>query len=90
MLLILLVAWKLREDTQFPPKEENLPKAAKFTLLWATKDPERIMESKVFWILVETDLCTVISECPRLSPTLFKQLRSFMEFKVNFHNVSIK
>lgn len=47
------------------------------------------MESKVFWILVEMDLHTVISQWPRLSPTLFKQLQGFVEFKDNFHSVSI-
>jgi len=53
------------------------------------KDPERIKESKIFWILVEMDLHIVISQWPRLSPTLFEQLRAFTEFKAEFHNVYI-
>lgn len=90
LLLILLIAWHLPEGSQFPPQEENLPKATKFTSLWSTKDLERIKESKIFWILVEMDLRTIISQRPRLSPTLFEQLRAFTESKSDLHNVSIR
>lgn len=86
----MLVAWHLLEDSQFPPYEEYLLEAAKFTSLWSTKDPERIKESNIFWILTEMDLRTVISQRPRLFPTLFEQLRAFAEFKADFHNVSIR
>lgn len=61
-----------------------------FTSLWASKDPERIKESKIFWILVEMDLRIVISQWPRLSPTLFVYFRAFMEFKADLHNVAIQ
>lgn len=61
LLLIVLVAWRLPEDIKFPPYDEDLVEAAQFASLWETKDPERIMESKFFWILVNMDLYTVIS-----------------------------
>lgn len=35
------------------------------------------------------DLRIVISQWPRLSPTLYEKLRAFTNFKVDFHNVSI-
>lgn len=39
---IVLVAGELLEDIQFPPIERDLPEAAKYALLWATKDAHRI------------------------------------------------
>jgi len=47
------------------------------------------METKVLWVVVEMDLCVVISQRPRLSPKLFGQLEAYVEFKVYFHNVFI-
>lgn len=55
-------------------QDEDLLEAMKFASLWAMKDLERISESKFLWILIEMDLHTVISQWPRLSPTLFEQL----------------
>lgn len=47
-LLIVLVAWRTPEDSQFPPQEPNLPNAAKFALLWATKDTAWVTNTKMF------------------------------------------
>lgn len=69
-----MVARRLREDSHFPPQDEELREVAKFALLWATKDLDRVREANVFWILVEMDLRSVINQRSRLSPTLFKQL----------------
>lgn len=44
----------------------------------------------MFWVLVEMDLCTVISQRPRLSPTLLEKLEAYVEFKADFHNVTIR
>lgn len=41
LLLIILVAWQLSEDNQFPPLNETLIEAVKFALLWQTKDVDR-------------------------------------------------
>lgn len=45
---IVLVTWDFLEDNQFPLVEKDLPEAAKFASLWATKDVARVTESKVF------------------------------------------
>jgi len=71
-LLIVLIAWQFSKDSQFPPQDEDSLEAVKFTSLWAVNDPERITKSKFFWILVKMDLCIVISQRPRFSPTLFE------------------
>lgn len=48
LLSIVVVAWELPEDSQFPLIASDLPGAAKFASLWATKDPERVKNSKIF------------------------------------------
>ena len=53
---IILVAWELPENSYFPSVVLNLLEAAKYALLWATKDVERIKESKIFWILMEMNI----------------------------------
>lgn len=35
---IVLVAWKLPKDNQFPSVTTDLPEAEKYASLWATKD----------------------------------------------------
>lgn len=44
----------------------------------------------MLWVLIEMDLCMVISQRSRLSSTLYEQLEPYAEFKANFHNVSIR
>jgi len=55
-LSILLVTWELPEDSQCPSIEQDLPEAAKYALLWATKDTKRIRETKIFWVLMEVSI----------------------------------
>jgi len=81
--------WSLLEDSQFPPKADDLPEVVKFASLWATNDPVRVMETRMLWVLVEMDLYMVINQRLRLSPTIFEKLEAYVEFKVNFHSVSI-
>lgn len=38
LLSIVLVAWELPEDSQFPSVMLNLPEAVKYDSLWETKD----------------------------------------------------
>jgi len=38
LLSIVLVAWELLEDSQFPSIALDLPEAAKYASLWVTKD----------------------------------------------------
>lgn len=40
LLSIVLVAWELPEDSQFPSVMPDLPEATKYALLWATKDAQ--------------------------------------------------
>jgi len=37
-LSIMLIAWELPEDSQFPPMDKGLAESTQFTSLWATKD----------------------------------------------------
>ena len=87
LLLITLVAWRKPEENQFPQHDPNLCEAAKFTSLWATKDPNYIMEINICWVLFESDLRMVINEWPRLSPRLNVQYVNIVDFKANFHNL---
>ena len=56
MLLIVLVAWELLEESQFPSVAPNLPEAAKYASLWLTKDIQRVQDSKILWILMEMNI----------------------------------
>lgn len=62
LLSVMLVAWDLPEDSQFPPVEKDLPKAANFASLWATKDVARVTERKLFWVLMEAIICMAINQ----------------------------
>lgn len=70
----MLVAWELPKDNQFPPITSDLPKEVKFASLWATKNVERVKESKIFWVLMEASICVAINLKPRLSPIVYEQL----------------
>ena len=48
LLSIVLVAGELSKDSTFPIIDRDLPEAAKYALLWATKDAKRIRDSKIF------------------------------------------
>lgn len=61
-----------------------------FASLWQTKDTDQSIKSKVFWVFMEMDIRMDIKQRPRLSHTLFEQLRAFEEFKADFHNVLIR
>ena len=61
LLLIVLVAWELPEDSQFPLVAPDLPEAAKYASLWETKDAQRIKDSKIFWILMEMNIHMAIN-----------------------------
>lgn len=67
-----------------------MPKATKYALLWATKDATRIHDSKIFWVFMEMNLGMGINCKLLLSPTVYNNLQSFVEFKVDIHNIYIK
>lgn len=89
-LSIVLIAWELLEDSQFPTLEEGFPEAAQFASLWYTKDVTRITKIKIFWVLMEMNLYMTINQHPRLSRTLFTQLPTYTAFKADIHNVYIQ
>jgi len=60
-LSIILVAWELPEDSQFPPIVSDLLEVAKFASLRAIEDAERIKDSKIFWLLMEENICATIN-----------------------------
>lgn len=77
------------KDRRFPPHELDLSETAKFTLLWATKDPAWVIEAKICWVLFEMALHMVISQRLRLSSTLYAQYESIADFKEDFHNLHV-
>lgn len=90
LLSIVLVAWELPEDNQFPLVVLDLPEVAKFASLWVTKGVARVKDARIFWVLMEASIHTVINHKPRLSSTVFEQLSGYVEFKANFHCVSVR
>ena len=48
LLSIVLVAWELLENSQFPTIVQDLPEVAKYASLWATKYAQRIRDTKIF------------------------------------------
>ena len=89
-LSIVLVAWELPEDNQFPSITLDLPEAAKYASLWATKDANRICDSKIFWVFMEMNIRMGINHKPRLSSIVYKNLQRFIEFKVDFHHICLR
>jgi len=71
-LSIMLLAWELLEDSQFPPLEKGLSKATQFASLWATNDVARVTETKILWVLMEATIHMDINQKPWLSPTMFE------------------
>lgn len=61
LLSIVLVAWELLEDSQFPSVAPDLPNGVKYASLWATKDAHRVKDSRIFWILMEMNNCMAIN-----------------------------
>jgi len=90
LLSIVLVAWEFPEDSQFSMITQDLPEAAKYASLWATRDAQRIRESKIFLVLMEMNIKMGINCKPRLSLTVYNSLQIFTEFKADFHHVFIK
>lgn len=90
LLSIVLVAWELPKDSQFPSSAPDLPKAVRYASLWATKDAHRIKERKIFCVLMEISIWMGINYKPRLSPIIYASLQSFVEFKADFNHVFIK
>lgn len=82
--------YRMPKDSRFPITDPNLCKAAKFSLLWEMKDPDCVIENKMFWVLFELELCMVINQKPQLFPTLFKEYWCSADFKVDFHHVYIR
>ena len=78
------------EDSQFPPIERDLPETTKYASLWATKDVHRTRDSKIFWVFMELKIKMGINCKPWLSSTVYNNLQSFTEFKVDFHHVYIR
>ena len=53
------------------------------------KGPERVKDNKIFWVLMEESIRAAINCKPWLSPTVFEQLSGYVEFKADFHYVSM-
>jgi len=61
LLSIVLVAWELPENSQFPSITPNLPEITKYASLWVTKDAQRARDNKIFWILMEMNIYMAIN-----------------------------
>jgi len=90
LLSILLVVGELSEDSQFPHIDRELPEAAKYTSLWASKDAKRIGNIKIFWLLMEVSIWMWINRRLHLSPMMYKILKIFAEFKADIRNIYIR
>lgn len=90
LLSIVLVAWELPEDSQFPLIALDLLEAAKYASLWETKYAQCIRESKIFSVLMEMNIRMGINHKPQLLPTVYKSLHSFAELKADFHHDFIR
>ena len=74
LLSIVVVAGELPKDSQFPTIDRDMPEAVKYAFLWATKDANRICESKVLWVFMEMNLRMGINCKPWLSPNVYNNL----------------
>jgi len=74
LLSIVLAAWELSEDSQFPSVALDLPEARKYSLLWVNKDAQRTKDNNILWILMEMNIHMAINHKPQLLPTLFANL----------------
>jgi len=90
LLSIVLVAWELPEESQFPSVMPDLPEAVKYASMWATKDTKRVWDNKIFWNLMEMNIKMAINYKLRILPTVYANLQSYAEFKADFHQISIK
>lgn len=82
--------WELLEENQFPLGKTDLPEVAKFASLWTKKDAAHVHERKIFWVLMEASIHAASNRNPPLSPTIFKKLARYTEFKTDFHRVYIQ
>lgn len=89
LLSILLVTGDLLKDSKFPTIGKDLPKAARFTLLWATKDAKRVSRIKGVWTVMEEIIQTWINHRPWLSPNVHNSLQSMVEFNMDMYNLHI-
>lgn len=89
LLLIVLVAWRTLEDSQFHNMEPDVCEVVKLSSLWASKEKIKVMENKIFWVPFEMDLHTIINQRSRLSLALFQQYSDIVDFKEGFQSVSI-
>jgi len=78
------------EESQLPTLDPDICIATRYALMWASKESTCVTKNKLFWVFLEMDLCTMISERPRLSPVLFEQYKEIENFKVNFHHVQTR
>ena len=76
LLAIVLVAGELLEDSQFPTIDRDLQEAVKYTSLLATKNVNRIRDSKIFWVFMEMNIKMGINRNPWLSPIIYNSLQS--------------
>jgi len=49
-----------------------------------------IRDNKIFWVFMEMNLRMGINYKPRLSPTVYNSLQSFVEFKADLHSIYIR
>ena len=62
----------------------------KYASLWATRDANRIHDSKMLLVFMEMNIRMGINCKPQLSPTVYNSLQGFAEFKADFHNIYLK
>jgi len=69
---------------------QHLPEAVKYTLLWETREKQRIRERKIFCVFMEMNIKMTINRKPWLSPMVYNNLQIFVGFKADFDHVFIR
>ena len=57
--------------------------------MWVTKDVKQAQDRKIFYILMEMNVIMAINCKLQFSPTIYANLQSYVDFKANFHQISI-
>ena len=63
---------------------------AHYAHLWDSKDPQRLEDNQVFWVLFQSSLAAAINSRPRLSPAMYEKYKDIVAFQITMHNVQIK
>ena len=62
----------------------------RYAHLWDSKDKQRIVDNKVFWVLFQSSVTTDINSRPHLYPTIYEKYKHIAAFQITMHQVRIR